>query len=111
MSRNNVNLQLGSASRDNQLVQDIDNTYTVPSYIRRVEAKTTSANNAFTITVAPPGQCIGQHVTVYMTARNSTDDITVAGEGFSDITLDLAAEFTLLYSDGEDWIEVGSNHA
>lgn len=94
-----------------KVVRDIDNTYTVPEYITRVEAKTTSDNNDFTITLQPPSVCAGCIVTIYMTSRNASDDITVSGEGFSDITLDAADEFTVLYSDGVDWHEIGSNHA
>ncbi len=87
------------------------NTFTVPARIRVVHALTNSANNAYTITLGPPEVEAGLHKTIFMTSRNSTDDITVAGEGFSNITLNAAAEYTLLYSDGKDWMEVGLNHS
>lgn len=91
--------------------RSVVNTFTVPARIRRVEALTNATNNNYTITLGPPGPEIGLHKTIFMTSRNGTDDIIVAGEGFSNITLNLANEFTVLYSDGVDWIEVGANHS
>lgn len=91
--------------------RSIVNTATIPARIRRVEALTNSTNGAFTITLGPPSAETGLHKTIFMTSRNSSDDITIAGEGFSDITLNLADEYALLYSDGVDWMEVKANHS
>lgn len=104
-------LEFDSGRQDLQFVQAQSSTYTVPAYVRLVEALTTASGSAFTITLSRPEECPGQTVKVYMTARNSTKDITVSGIGFSNITLDAADEYTLLHSDGKRWSEIGSNHA
>lgn len=103
--------ELGAPPLTDRVVYDKSSAYTVPAYIRAVDAKTVSATGAFTITLGPPEVVAGLDVLVYMTARNGTDNITVTGEGFSDITLDAANEWTLLKSTGKRWLEIGSNHA
>lgn len=96
---------------DTAYIQGIQATYTVPVYARRVDAATVSGGSAFTVTMFDPSFSPGAIVTVFMTARNGTKDITVSGIGFSDITLAAANEFTVLYSDGVGWHEIASNHA
>lgn len=77
----------------------VQNRYVYPS--------TTSAGSAFTITLAPPELLPGEIVTFEMVARDSTKDITLSGEGFDDIVLNLAGETVVLLSRGKDYIEVG----
>ncbi len=85
--------------------------YTVPTNIFAVYASTTSSGSAFTITLGPPEANAGQVKAIFMEARDGTKNITVSGEGFTDIVLDAANEYTILYSTGLDWLEIGANHA
>jgi len=84
---------------------------TLKAYETCVYATTTASGTAFTVTLPKPDTVIGQSFLVYMVARNSTKDITVVYEGGSDITLDLADEYTVLQSFGKEYIEIASNHA
>lgn len=101
--------QTGNIPLTDQIVRDIIAAYTVPSRLRTVEAKTSGA--AFTITLGPPEVEPFLTKMIFMTARSATDDITVSGQGFSNIVLNAANEFTLLFSDGERWVEIASNHS
>lgn len=78
-----------------------------------VRASTVSANNAFTITLPNVVEAKGRFYSIYMVSRNSSDDITIADRldetSLSDITLNLAADSVLLYSDGFIWHTVTSN--
>lgn len=103
-------LEFDHGRQDKAFVQGIDNTYTVPAYVSRVEALTTAANNAFTVTLPRPEEVPGKIIEIFMTARNATDDITVTGIGFSNIVLNAANEYTRLHSDGIKWSEIGLNH-
>ena len=84
-----------------------DDTVTLTIADRVVRASTVSANGAFTITLPSVKEAAGLIFTIYMVARNSTDDITIADNnddsGLSDITLNLAADQVVLYSDGYLW--------
>lgn len=89
--------------------RDTEAAETISDSVRTVEAATTGT--AFTLTMGPPEVEPFLTKMIFMTARSATDDITVSGQGFTDIVLNLANEFTLLYSDGERWVEIGSNHS
>ena len=83
------------------------NTITLKEYERHVKASTVSANNAFTITLAPPEELAGEHVFIEMVTQNSSDDVTIAGgnEG-GDIVLNAAGENVLLYSTGSEYLAI-----
>ncbi len=83
------------------------NTITLKEFERHVKGSTTSANNAFTITLAPAEETAGNFVFIEMVTRNSSDDITITGgdEG-GDIVLNAAGENVLLYSTGSEYLAV-----
>lgn len=83
------------------------NTITLEEFEVTVKASTVSANNAFTITLAPPEAMAGKMVHIEMVARNSTDDITITGgdEG-GDIVLNAAGENVLLYCTGSEYLAI-----
>lgn len=103
--------QTGNIPLTDQIARDVEATYTVPARIRSVRAATTAAGSAFTITLGPPEAEPFLTKMIYMTARNGSKDITVSNAQGGDITLDAADEYTLVVSDGEIWVEIGSNHA
>ena len=78
-----------------------------------VRALTNSDNGAFTITLPSVVEAKGRIYSIYMISRNSTDDITLQDlgddAGFSDVTLNLAADQILLYSDGFLWHTLASS--
>ncbi len=76
---------------------------TLKAHEQFVYASTTGT--AFTITMPRPEACAGKVVAIFMVARSSTDDITIAGEGFTDVVLNAAAEHAIFISIGKDWIE------
>lgn len=83
-----------------------------------VRASTVSANNAFTITLPGIVEAAGRFYSLFMVARNSSDDITIQDKaddtqvngsgGLADITFNLALDRVLLYSDGFVWHTVTS---
>lgn len=79
-----------------------------------VRGSTVSGTGAFTITLAPVAEMVGKIVSIYMVARNGTDDITISDKvndaSLSDIVLNAADEYTLLYCDGYNYYEIASNH-
>ena len=78
----------------------------------RVYGSTTSAGSAFTITLPPVAAAKGQAYMIYMVARNGTKDITIEDNngdaGFSDLKLDLADQYYVLMSDGQNWFHVAA---
>lgn len=68
-----------------------------------------STDGVITVNMPTPEEGAGLTIEVYVDTFVS--NVTVAGEGFGDITLDAVDEFTTLWSSGKDWHEVGSNHA
>ncbi len=84
-----------------------DNTITLEEFEVTVKASTTSANNAFTITLAPAEAMAGKFVHIEMVTRNSTDDITITGgdEG-GNIVLNAAGENVLLFSTGSEYLAI-----
>ena len=92
-------------------ITGVNADYTVPVYALRVDAATVSGGSAFSITMPDPSEAAGATITVYMTARDATKNITVKGTGMSNITLDAANEYTVLHSDGVGWCEFAKNHA
>jgi len=78
-----------------------------------VRASTVSGTGAFTITLPSVTEAKGLIFSLYMVARNSTDDITIQDKdddsGLSDITFNLAADQVLLYSDGFIWHTLASS--
>ena len=86
--------------------------YTVENHVRVVKASTVSGTGAFTITVPAPGDYPEwTPLEIYMEARNATDDITVSGQGLTNIVLNAADEYTVLVNDGVDkWFEISLNH-
>ncbi len=68
-----------------------------------------STDGVITVNMPSPEEMAGLTICVYVDTYAS--DVTVSGEGFSDITLDAVDEFTALWSSGKDLHEVGSNHA
>ena len=87
--------------------------YTVENHIRVVKASTVSGTGAFTITLPAPGDFPEwTPLEIYMEARNATDNITISGQGISNITLAAADEYSVLVNDGVDkWFEISANHA
>lgn len=85
----------------------VTNTATLTEVHQHVRASTVSANNAFTITLAPAEDMTGKFVYIYMVARNSSDDITITGanEG-ADIVLNAVGENVLLFSTGVEYIAI-----
>lgn len=88
-------------------ITNSDTPYTPPAYVKRVGCDST--DGVITVNMRSPEEMAGRIISVYVDTFSS--NVTVSGEGFSNITLDAADEFTLLYSDGKDWHEIGSNHA
>ena len=89
-------------------------TVSLGVYDQVVRASTVSGGGgAFTITLPSVVEAKGKFYSLYMVARNSTEDITIADKaddsGLSDITLNLAADQVLLYSDGFIWHTVASS--
>lgn len=84
-------------------------TYSFPEYVTRINCDTTS--NAIAVTLPDPSLFAGRAVTVFLKTDPSTNDVTINGEGLSEITLDAANEYSILWSDGQDWFEIASNHA
>ena len=79
-----------------------------------VRASTVSGGGgAFTITLPSVVEAVGRFYSIYMVARNGSENITIADKsddsGLSDITLNLAADQVLLYSDGNIWHTVASS--
>ena len=78
-----------------------------------VRASTVSGGGgAFTITLPSVAEAKGRIYSLYMVARNSTEDITIQDlgddAGFSDVTFNLAADQVTLYSDGFQWLTIAS---
>ena len=88
----------------------VTNTVTLTETDQHVRASTVSANNGFTITLAPAEDMTGKFVYIYMVARNSSDDIVITGadEG-TDITLNAVGENVLLFSTGVEYIAIYSD--
>ena len=78
----------------------------------RVYGSTTSGGAAFTITLPPVAKARGIAYMIYMVARNGVKDITIEDNegdaGFSDIILDLADQYYVLMSDGQNWFHVAA---
>lgn len=107
-----TNVILDQISERDKISYVTDEVRLAPN-VRSVQASTVSGTGAFTIYMPAPGEApLGIPITIYMVARNSTDDITInLSGGGSDITLDLAAEYTVLMSDGLRYYELVYNHA
>jgi len=79
-----------------------------------IRASTVSGTGAFAITLPPVAECAGRIFSIQMIVRNSTDDITVQdgneSEDWTDITLNLAADGCLLYSDGRKFWVLADNY-
>lgn len=73
--------------------------YTTKPYELRVTADT--SGGAFTITLCPPAQAPGVMQVIYLTTAGN--NLTVSGQGMSNVTLDLAGESVACYSDGVEW--------
>lgn len=86
----------------------IEDTATLEAYQLYVKARTVAANGAFTLTAPPPELCEGSILVVYMTARNGTDDITLAGIEGGNQTLNLAGDFSISLSVGDRWLPVAT---
>lgn len=90
---------------------------------RTIEVSTGGAGENFVVQLPPCIECAGLIFTVYMTARTTTDvtvrdyqtatsaDTSTGDLGGADFTLALADQYTVLYSTGLQWIEIGENHA
>lgn len=101
--------KVGPAPGDGSPV--IEDTVTLEPYQLNVRARTVSANGAFTLTVPKAERCEGSLLIIYMTARNSTDDITVAGINGGNITLNLAGDYVIALSVGDKWLEVKDGYS
>ena len=80
-----------------------------------VRASTVSGGaGAFTITLPSVGEAKGLLFSLFMVARNGSEDITIADKGddtgLSDIVLNAADERCLLYSDGFHWFTLASEN-
>jgi len=88
---------------------------TVTLSVEQQVVRASTTGDAFTITLPDVAESAGRIYTIYMVARSDTDDITIEDNGddssLTDITLDAAAEYSILYSDGYEWFELASNHA
>jgi hypothetical protein len=84
-------------------------------YQQVVRVSTTSSGSAFTVTLPSAVECRGKIFSIRMTARDGSKNVTIqdlANDGsLSDITLDAANEYTILYCDGFNFYEIASNHA
>lgn len=83
---------------------------TVRDYVMRVS--TVAAGVAFDLTLPPVTEARGRLYSIRMRARHGTKDITIKdrgdSEGWADLTLNLAADATILYSDGMMWHKMSS---
>lgn len=89
-------------------------TYAMSAEDQVVRASTVNGGaGAFTITLPGVVAAKGRFYSVYMVARNGSEDITLQDKGddsgLSDVTLNLAADQILLYSDGFIWHTVTSS--
>lgn len=98
---------------DTDKVQYITTTTRLSPRVRSVQASTVSGTGAISLYMPSAQEApVGVPITIYMVARNSTNDITIVlSDGASDITLDAAGEYTVLMSDGNRYYELVSNHA
>ncbi len=78
-----------------------------------VQAKTTSAGAAFTITLPSVVEAAGQLYSITQVARDAAKNITVedldGDAGFGDAVLDLAGEHIILLSNGYTWALIFDN--
>lgn len=89
-----------------------DKALTVRDRVVYVDAD--SATGAVTITLPNVSEAIGMVFVIYAETSTS-NDITIQDAkdeaGLTDITLDAADEYSVLFSDGKHWYEIASNHA
>lgn len=81
-------------------------TYTLTTRIRHLMA-TTDGSSALTVTLPPVSEAAGQIYSVYLDTDGGTDvTVTDAGDDadFTDITLDDADDFAVLFSNGVRWM-------
>lgn len=104
---------LRTSPHDRQL-NNVTAATTLEVYQTTVRAATTSSGSAFTITLPPVSKAKGLTYAIFMTARDTTKDITVSDAGdsrsWTNIVLNAANEYTVLESDGEKWYETDLNH-
>lgn len=104
----NQALDYSSASTTNKLVYKTASA--TLSQSERAVYVTTDGSGDITLTLPEPTSMVFAEISVYFKSK-TTDDVIVAGESFSNITLDATDEYTVLKSVGEHWLEVATNHA
>jgi len=80
-----------------------------------VKVTTTSDADNTAITLPSVRAAVGRIYSIYFDTLGDDESVVISDlgddAGLSDITLDAADEYSILYSDGYRWYEIASNHS
>lgn len=99
-------LDLKGLNEQLKTITNSDTPYAVPRNSVRIGCDTTGG--AITVNLPPPEEMVGRSIAVYLDTDGGTD-ITIVGEGFSDITLNTVDDYVIMWSSGKDWHDLAAD--
>jgi len=104
----------GTLSQSGKVVFLAATTLTMDINDQVVRVTTTSDADNTAITLPSVREAAGRIYSIYFVTRGDDESVVISDKGddagLSDITLDAADEYSILYSDGYAWYEIASSH-